>query len=281
MKTLLARECGFCKGVSRAVDKARNLAGECGPVRTYGPLVHNKGVVADLEAAGVRAVGEIEKGDGTPLLIRSHGVPPDERKKLLSLGIRVEDATCPDVGHIHSIAKGRAAKGYMVIVLGDPGHAEVKGILGCAGQAGVFVEKPSDVDNLEIEEGRPVCLVSQSTQEVEAFDETARRLLARRADAEIRDTVCSSTKNRQAEARRLAREAPAVVVVGGRHSANTTRLAEVVREEGARAVHIENASELDPAELAKCTVVGLTAGASTPPEEIEAVRRLLESLPPG
>ncbi len=278
MKVLQAEECGFCMGVAKAVDRARAVASECGPIRTYGPLVHNRRVVESLEKLGIRATGEIERGDGTPILIRSHGAPPDERNRLKSLGVRVEDATCPDVGRIQSFIKGRTAKGFAVIILGDRGHAEVRGLAGFAGEGGTVIETPREVDSLDLSEGIPVCLVSQSTQEQEAFDETARRLQEIRPDAEIRDTICDSTKNRQSEARRLARDTGAVVVVGGLHSANTTRLAEVVREEGAVAFHVESAEEIDVKEVSRFPVIGVTAGASTPNEDIAAVVRLLEGL---
>lgn len=266
MKVKVARTAGFCRGVRRAVNIALDSAREePRPIYTLGSLIHNPHVVEMLGAHGVVAVKELpERGT---VVIRSHGVGPEVIEEVKQRGLALVDATCPRVAAVHKIARARHEKGALVVVLGDPGHAEVEGIKGYAGGRAVVIRGPEDVTSLP--EAEMVCLVAQTTQERERFEETARAVRERYRGLgpealTIADTICDSTRSRQDEVRRLAREVEAMVVVGGRESANTKRLAEVAREAGIPAFLVDTEEELPRRELARFKTVGLTAGASTP-----------------
>jgi len=282
MKVKLARTAGFCMGVRRAVNLTLDAARDKPlPIYTLGPLIHNPQVVEMLEKRGVAAAGEIP--DSGAVVIRSHGVHPGAKKLLKERGLQVFDATCPRVARVHGIARGRHKSGFMVVVLGDPGHAEVEGIVGCAGGEAIVIKGPEGVESLP--EADKVCLVAQTTQDRERFNRTAQAIRERYSDLPegdlvIADTICDSTRNRQEEIRRLAKEVEAVVVVGGRDSANTRRLTEVAAGEGVPAFQVETEAELDPSELSRFKTVGLTAGASTPNWMIRRVYERLQEITP-
>ena len=265
MKVKVARTAGFCRGVRRAVNIALDSARDKPhPISTLGPLIHNPHVVAMLESHDVVASREIP-GSGT-VVIRSHGVTPDVIAEVQKRGLTLVDATCPRVAGVHKIARARREKGYLIVVLGDKGHAEVDGIVGHAGGA-MVIQGPEEVASLP--DADKICLVAQTTQERERFEETARALREKYQGLApdgliIADTICDSTRNRQEEVRRLAREVDAMVVVGGRESANTRRLAAAAQEAGVPAFLVDTEDDLDREALARFRTVGLTAGASTP-----------------
>jgi (E)-4-hydroxy-3-methyl-but-2-enyl pyrophosphate reductase len=279
MKVILAKSAGFCWGVSRAVEKARHLAQDKhAPIWTDGPLIHNRQMVAELEKEGIRESARPEDlHDGT-LLIRAHGIPPDRLRLLSELPLNLEDATCPDVARIQDVIKRHAAQGFHILIFGDPGHAEVIGLLGYAEQRGHVVSLPEDVDRLP--NAHPVCLVSQSTQFPAAYAGIAAAVRRRFPDATVLDTICKSTKNRQQELVKIAAETDALVVVGGLHSANTLRLVELARTLRPT-FHVQTADQIGPADFRGICTVGLTAGASTPQFIIEQVRTKLEGMPQG
>ena len=254
-------------GVRRAVNLTLDAARDRPPpIHTLGPLIHNPQVVDMLSERGVSPAGEELPEEGT-VVIRSHGVKPSIKRELKKSGLDVFDATCPRVARVHGIVSKHHKKGYLIVVLGDPGHAEVDGIVGYADGEAAVITGPQGVEDLP--ETDKLCFVAQTTQERERFFETADALRKRypKLDEEcliIADTICDSTRNRQEEIRRLAGQVEAVVVVGGKGSANTNRLAEVAREEGVPAYLAETEEDLDKEELKKYKVVGLTAGASTP-----------------
>lgn len=276
MKVRLAESAGFCWGVKHAVEKARRLAqSDAGPVVTDGPLIHNEQLMAQLRAEGIRETDDPTRLTGGTLLIRAHGIPPARRAQLKKLPVRLADATCRDVSRIQGQILAHAHKGFHTIIFGDPGHAEVLGLLGCADGRGHVVTDPAGIDGLP--DMHPVCVVSQSTQFPEAYAEIARAVRRRFPDAEVLDTICEATRKRQTELVQLAAEVDVLVVVGGRNSANTLRLVELARSLKPT-IHIETAAQLDPRQLKDYTIAGLTAGASTPDFVIDEVRRRLESI---
>ena len=280
MKVVLAQSAGFCFGVRRAVEKALAVADQAhGPVFTDGPLIHNPGMLAELERRGIRVANEPEGlPDGATLIVRAHGIPPERRKRLLAAVPRLIDATCSEVARIQGLIRSRVAQGRAVLILGDAGHAEVIGLLGHAQGRGHVVSTPADVHALPADLG-PVTLVSQSTQDVEIFAAVADAVRARYADAEVLDTICTATKNRQGELRDLAARVDAIVVVGSPTSANSRRLAEIASRLRPTLL-VRDADDLRPADFAAARTVGLTAGASTPDDTIQAVRQWLEQLFP-
>lgn len=276
VRVILAKSAGFCWGVKRAVEKARELAARSsGPVYTDGPLIHNSQMMKRLAAEGVLETDQPASVKHASLLIRAHGIPPDRRRLLESLPARLVDATCPDVAKIQGIIRKHARKGYCIIIFGDAGHAEVVGLEGYAEGRGFVVKTAADVHALpDIDR---VCLVSQSTQFPTAYEQISNAVQRRFPGALILDTICESTRNRQQELIDVAGAVDALVVVGGSHSANTLRLVELARTMKPT-YHIQTADQLRPREFREFRTVGLTAGASTPAHIIEEVLKRMESF---
>ena len=272
----VAQSAGFCFGVSRSVDMAEKLLKERGSCASFGELIHNEDVVRRLEAGGLRVIqkpDELEAGEH--VLIRAHGVSREIYERLEKAGGEVADATCPKVKAIHTIVSRAAAEGRFVIIIGMPKHPEVEGICGWCGERAVF-ENSQDLEiwldkNTEYW-GKPITVVVQTTQTRNNFTECCNVIKKRCTNAKISDTICLATFTRQEEASRLASECDAMVVIGGKHSANSVHLAQICAEQCSNVQFIENARELDMDRLKDADVVGLTAGASTPAWIIKEVR---------
>jgi (E)-4-hydroxy-3-methyl-but-2-enyl pyrophosphate reductase len=276
MKVFLAETAGFCWGVQRAVEKARQLAsGDQVPVYTDGPLIHNEEMMQALHRDGILETDTPERIGSHTLIIRAHGIPPSRRAELRSLPVRLVDATCPDVARIQGTIRKHARRGYAIVIFGDKGHAEVTGLLGHAEGHGYVVESIQDVGTLPAIEN--VCLVSQSTQFPFAFERIAKAIRKRFPRALVIDTICKSTRSRQSEVLRLAKRVEAFVVVGGAHSANTLRLVDLATSLHPT-YHIQHSDQIDDEWFQGLQCVGLTAGASTPHFIIEAVRKRIENI---
>jgi (E)-4-hydroxy-3-methyl-but-2-enyl pyrophosphate reductase len=265
MRVIIARSAGFCMGVRRAMSKAfLTLKKEKGPIYTYGPLIHNPQVVRLLSEKGVSPVTDVCGTDAGTIVIRAHGVSPQERAQIKNTHLKVVDATCPKVMKIHAAAKKHHKQGYLVVVVGDRDHPEVSGILGYTEGKGVVVGSPQEVGGLP--DAERVLVVAQTTFSQEMFSAILEEIAKRYPGAELEavDTLCDSTKRRQDEVRELAGRVDAMVVVGGRDSGNTRRLYETATKSGVPSFQIEDETELDPSDFAGFRTVGLTAGASTP-----------------
>ncbi len=269
---------GYCWGVERALDIVTETAaanpGQ--PVRTLGPIIHNPHVVQSLEQQGVISVNALEEMSAGTVIIRTHGVPPETYEQAKTTGLNVVDATCPLVTLVQSKAKQLVHEGYHLVIFGNPKHPEVIGTIGHAGGKATVIERPEDVAHLQLP--KRVGVVVQTTQETELLAELLSHLAPRCKEIKIFNTICNPTIERQEAARELARQVEVVVVVGGKNSSNTRHLAEVCREEGATAYHIEDAAELDPAWVAGVANVGVTAGASTPGWLMDQVVERLRTL---
>ncbi len=289
MRVLRAKSAGFCWGVERAIDIARDYA-RAGrhPVYTDGPLIHNRQMMEVLTREGVREVGDYqsttavsvdaEGKDRAVMVVRAHGISPGRRAYLKSLGLEFRDATCPDVGIIAGKIRLHAKRGFATVIFGDPAHPEVIGLLGYAEGKGHVIRHEADIDALPAL-GEQVCMVSQSTMFTDEFARLADHLRRRCPSVLVFDTICGATKDRQGDIHQLKADgAEAVVVIGGRHSANTVKLAKLVEMSGMVCFHVETAAELDDAALRRYRTVGVTAGASTPAFLIDEVVRRLESL---
>jgi (E)-4-hydroxy-3-methyl-but-2-enyl pyrophosphate reductase len=260
MGIIMAKTAGFCMGVKRAVDVVLDMAGHKNgeAIYTYGPLIHNPQTVELLRKRGIIPIRSLDEFDRAPagaaMVIRAHGISPAERRKIKEKGFRIIDATCPKVAHVQAIIRKHAAAGFTVLIAGDREHPEVNGLLGFAGEAGIVLGVPGDVDGLP-----PLpkaCVVAQTTQSLEDYAVIVRRVKERFPEAVIFDTICDSTETRQAEIKALAAGTDAVFIVGGRNSANTRRLAELAKLQGKPAFHIEASDELRG--------IDISAGASTP-----------------
>jgi len=263
MRIVVAKTAGFCMGVRRAVDMvldASNLSKE--KIYTYGPLIHNPQVLQMLEEKKIERIDEIPaKGTGI-VLIRAHGVPPEDEKALNDSGFTVINATCPRVVKVQAIINKYARKGYFTIIIGDEKHPEVVGLSGYARGKGHIVTSMEQLSALPRFENAVV--VAQTTQDTGFYDEIKRWCKTHAPHYKIFDTICGSTERRQAEIRELAKANDAVVVVGGKQSGNTKRLAQIASRAGKYAVHIEDVSGIDYAKLSLAGSVAITAGASTP-----------------
>jgi (E)-4-hydroxy-3-methyl-but-2-enyl pyrophosphate reductase len=268
MGVKLAKTAGFCMGVRRAVDMVLDMASHKGheTIFTYGPLIHNPQTVELLRKRGIVPIRYIDEIDSAPagavMIIRAHGISPAERQKIKDKGFRIIDATCPKVAHVQAIIRKHAASGFTVVIAGDPEHPEVNGLLGFAGEAGFVLGSPDEVENLP--QCPNVCVVAQTTQNLEEYAAIVRRIRKRFPAAVVFETICDSTEKRQNEIKALAAGTDAVFVVGGKNSANTRRLAELAKLQGKPSFHIETADELASLNIEPYRRIGVSAGASTP-----------------
>lgn len=280
MKVIRAEEAGACYGVQRALDMAESIADQDIPAYTLGSLIHNPSVVESLEAKNVLVAHCIDDiNPGETVVIRSHGVTPDVRQAALDKGLVVRDATCPHVARAQKAAENLAKIGCHVIVLGEAGHPEVAGLEAYARKWSDAVDVVGSVEDVPAITKEKVGVVVQTTQTRELLESVVAALKLRGFDPVVKDTVCLATKQRQQAALKLAQEVDAMVVIGGRNSSNTTRLAEICRSVCERTYHIESVKEIDPAWFCGCAVVGVTAGASTPEYQIRDAEEFLMALP--
>ena len=278
MRVVKARYAGACYGVQRALDMAVKASEGGEGAFTLGPLIHNPQVVADLAARGIRAVdgpGSVEHGS---VIIRSHGVTPAVRREVEERNLPLIDATCPHVARAQKAAADLARRCGCVVVVGEAGHPEVEGLVAHAREAGGRVEVVASPEDLPAGLEAPVGIVVQTTQTREALDAVVACLTARGIEAEVKNTICFATRQRQESAAALADGVDAIVVIGGRNSSNTTCLADICASACPRTYHVEAPDELDPAWFAGCESVGVTAGASTPEDQIAAIVARLEAL---
>lgn len=277
MKVTVAKTAGFCYGVKRAVELAEEaLRTQTGPCAMLGPVIHNNAVIDRLKALGAKVIDDPEAAEeGSVVILRSHGEGKAVYDALEAKGIRVVDATCPNVSRIHKLVRQAQEEGRRVIIVGAPGHPEVQAIAGWCSEPLIFQggEGLRDYFSQHPEEGeKPLTMVSQttSTQAVWNFcSENAKKLCT---NIKIFDTICNATCARQSEAQQLAAQHDAVIVIGGRNSANTKRLYELCLALCPHTVWIEDPGELDAISFPEGARVAITAGASTPTAIIKEVR---------
>ncbi len=279
MKVVRAHYAGACYGVQRALSMANDVVARGEAACTLGPLIHNPQVVDDLAARGVSVARCVEDvADGDVMIIRSHGVTPQVRDAAALRGLAVLDATCPHVARAQKAAENLARQGCHVVVVGEAGHPEVEGLTAYARGAGGAVDVVAGPGELPDGLCDPVGVVVQTTQMQEQLDAVVEALRVRGLSPVVKDTVCFATRQRQEAAAELAQTVDAMVIIGGRNSSNTTRLAEICAKACERSFHVEAADEIDPAWFRGCLTVGVTAGASTPEDQIQAIEDVLGAL---
>jgi (E)-4-hydroxy-3-methyl-but-2-enyl pyrophosphate reductase len=277
MKVKQAKTAGFCMGVRRALEKVLGQAyKEPGPIFTYGPLIHNEQVMKLLESKGVRVAKDISALKEGTLIIRAHGIPPQERKLLKGSGLKIIDATCPRVARVQALIRYHTHKGYLAVIVGEPDHPEVIGLKG-HGNGRAFVISTSEEVSL-LPEGEKVLIVAQTTQEKQTYERIVETIKKRFPEALVFNTICDATQSRQEEVRALATHVDGIVVVGGFHSGNTRRLAQVASSTGLPVFHVETEQQLDREKLSAMEIIGVTAGASTPNWMINKVVQKIESI---
>jgi 4-hydroxy-3-methylbut-2-enyl diphosphate reductase len=278
MDVKIARTAGFCWGVRRTVDQVMQVADQAkGNVVTLGPIIHNPQAVARMREKGVGTVNAIaEVADGTTVVVRTHGAVQSELTAAQARGLEVVDGTCPYVKYPQAMAQRLTHEGYHLVIVGDANHAEVKGVVSYAEGPCTVVKPGGPVPELK---EKKVAVIAQTTCIGADFERVVGALALRHKEVRAVNTICNDTEERQADARALAAEVDAVVVVGGKNSANTRHLAEICRAIQPRTWHVETEQELHADWFRECSLVGLSAGASTPDWVVEGVAGWIRLLP--
>ena len=277
MEIILDEGAGFCFGVERALKMAGEESSRASaPIVTIGPLIHNPQVIEQMKRDGIEVVQEGQDVHDTVSIIRTHGIRPQEEDRLRREGNQVLDATCPYVKKSHQYAELLSNEEYHIIVIGDPNHPEIKGILGYAGERVTVINQPEEADSLP--HYAKAGIVVQTTYPIEKVQKVVARLIERSTELRIFNTICDYTSDRQISVRQISAQVDLMYVVGGRNSANTNKLAEICRQQGTTTRHIEVAEEIDSADLENVNRIGITAGASTPDGRIASVIDRLEEV---
>jgi len=279
MKVRVAAKCGFCPGVRNAIHMAEKILNQANPpqhVYSLGPIIHNEDVVERLANGGLQTVGTAEEIDSGTVLIRSHGVAPRELEGLKKRGLDIVDATCVLVKRVQQLAKQLEEEGYEVVIIGEENHPEVQGVMGCVHDV-VVVAGEGDLHKLP-SDGR-LGIVCQTTQSPEHLG----RMLGAISRGSFRElkvinTLCKEAVKRQESAIALCQEVDVMFVLGGLHSANTRRLAELCKNHNNATFHLQNWDELDKNVLSGKGIAGVTAGASTPNWVIDEFVKHLEAF---
>jgi 4-hydroxy-3-methylbut-2-enyl diphosphate reductase len=279
MEVIVAEKAGFCFGVKRAVKMAFDASEEA-QVHTLGPLIHNPQVVERLAEKGVRQVSELAEVKEGTVILRSHGVSsPQVVADAQAAGLRVIDATCPFVTNAQRYAKQLVDEGYQVVMVGNRNHPETQSVLGHAGGDILVTEDFEEIQKrLNRFPKKRLGIISQTTQTYGTFSQLVVQCLKICEEVKVFNTICYATEDNQTEVQQLARRVQAMVVVGGKNSANTGHLAGLCRDIGVPTYHIETAPEIEPDWFTGMEKVGVAAGASTPDWVIEAVVGRLNNL---
>lgn len=278
MKIIIAENCGFCYGVKRAVEMALKTVKDKNKVATLGPLIHNPQMIQLLAKKGVECLGKLDDFPvGSTVVLRSHGVSPNIYEQAKVMGLTVIDATCPNVLNAQKRVRQLADEGYLPIIIGEKKHPEVQSILAWAGKMGCVVETIEDVKNVPTAEKYGV--VVQTTFESDKFEKILEAIQNNhKGQYKVERTICNATAKRQASAVELAKRSDAVFVIGGRNSANTRHLYDIVKEICNKSFHIETADDISLEMIKDCNTIGITAGASTPDWLIKEAIHKMETM---
>jgi len=275
MKVIVAKSAGFCFGVKRAVDKVYEQIKSQNIIYTYGPIIHNEEVVKDLNKKGVSVISdleELERIEKGTIIIRSHGVARKIHECITKENIVCVDATCPFVKRIHNIVEKESENGKEIVIIGNLGHPEVEGIRGWSKGPVTVIESAFEAENFIPKSGKKICIVSQTTFNYNKFKDLVEIFLEKSYDVSVANTICSATEQRQSEAKRLAMEVDVMIVIGGTHSSNTKKLYEICKKECEDTYFIQTLDDLNLEMKDSISLVGITAGASTPNNIIEEVQ---------
>lgn len=278
MKVRLASHAGYCYGVERALKLTLKAARQAEqPIYTLGPIIHNPQVVESLREQGVAPVRKISEVPGGIVIVRSHGVEPEMFAQAGKKGVTVIDATCPFVKKAQQAAAKLVAAGYDLIIVGERNHPEVVGIVAHAGGKATVAQKAAELAGLR-KRYRRLGIVVQTTQPESSLREIVDAVLSRVSELKVYNTICDATSKRQRAAERLAEKVDAMIIVGGKNSGNTRRLAQICRATHTRTRHIETAAEIKEEWFKPEMLIGVSAGASTPDWILKEVVARLECL---
>lgn len=275
LEVILADYLGFCYGVKRAIKIARENAAPDGSACTLGPIIHNPQMVERLKDEGVGTIDCLDDLKRGKVIIRSHGVGPETYEKAEAMGLECVDATCPHVKKAQLSAKELAEEGRFVVIVGEKEHPEVHSIVQWAGGNVAVIETVAEAAS--VPNASRLGIISQTTFSGERFREIVSALLDKSRDIRVMRTICTATDQRQRAARELASKVDVMLVIGGKNSANTTRLAQLCANI-CRTYHIETAEELQPAWFDNIEKIGITAGASTPDWIIKEVYKKCQRI---
>ena len=280
MEINIAKSAGFCFGVRRAVDTVYKESGKKN-VYTYGPIIHNDEVVADLERQGVGVIYDSREfrslGEGT-IIIRSHGVPKAIYDEIAEAGLDLVDATCPFVRKIHRIVERESREGRVVIIVGNNHHPEVEGIMGWCHTRPIVIENREQAEAIAVDADTKLSIVSQTTFNYNKFQYLVEIISEKGYDINVFNTICNATEERQKETRELAMRSDAMIVIGGRHSSNTQKLFEISKKECSNTFYIQTKNDLNMEDFHNIGILGITAGASTPNNIIEEVHESMAEM---
>lgn len=276
----IARSAGFCMGVSLALGKLDRALLKQNPgdsIFTLGPIIHNPQVQQRYKEKGVQLAHTLDEiPPGSTVIIRAHGIPKDEEDKLRTKQVNIIDATCPKVKKAQLIIEEQSKEGKTMLLFGEADHPEVRGLLSYSARSFVF----ENLDSLKQQTIPPgtYFLAAQTTQDRNEFYTIEARLKEKISSLTALDTICDATKNRQEEVIELAQKTQCIIVVGGKNSGNTRRLAEIASLHTATVFHVETVADLPVQELKKYSYIGLTAGASTPQDIVDEIRQQIENF---
>jgi 4-hydroxy-3-methylbut-2-enyl diphosphate reductase len=280
LRIYVAKSAGFCFGVKRAINLADKCSSESSsPIYTLGPIIHNPQVVKRLEASRVYAKKGLDEITEGTVIIRSHGVKLEEHSALGEKGVNIVDATCPFVKKAQDLVSMLAKDGYAVILVGEKDHPEVKGLISYGPADIIVVESSEELKGMPRK--KKIGIVAQTTLPMEKLKDVVSFCLEKASEIKVFNTICNATSIRQEESEELAHKVDRMIVVGGRNSANTRRLAEICKGIQPRTYHVEVPAEIDPAWFEGAASIGITSGASTPnwiiEEVVEKIRRMAAS----
>ena len=284
MELIVGKTAGFCYGVKRAVDGAKEQLKQNENLYGLGEIVHNQDVIKELENLGMQFIENIEEAKGKTI-IRAHGVPKQIYEEAEEKQIELIDYTCPKVLNIHQIVEEYANKGYYIFLLGNKKHPEIIGTLSYCGENKFIIEKEDDtIKALEMFEKsgmKKILVISQTTYSLEKFyiiEEIIKNEIPRDVEVVVKNTICQATEIRQKETEEMAKKVDAMIVIGGKNSSNTKKLYEIAKQYCKTVLLIENETELVLDNIKSTDKVGIMAGASTPKESIEKVMERLKKL---
>lgn len=290
MEITLSQYAGFCEGVERAYDIVEKVAKDPEtkrPVFVLGSLVHNDEVVRKIEEMGIKKISvdgnlmgflnSAKKEIGT-LIITAHGIGPKIYKFAEKNNINLIDTTCPKVIKVQRLAESFSKRGYQLVIIGEKNHKEIKGIYEWAKEKAFIVENQEDLQNINLDPEKKVAVISQTTQDREFFEQSAKQIKEKYPQAEIINSICMTTHDRQIEVKKLAKENDIVVVIGSPKSANSNRLWSIAKKINSKTYFIERADKLEKEWFVECGKVAIAAGASTPKWIIEDVTKKIKIM---
>jgi 4-hydroxy-3-methylbut-2-enyl diphosphate reductase len=277
MEIIIAKNSGLCYGVKRALRMAKATRKQkTGEVYTFGDLIHNPQVIQDLKKQGIQSIDDFDQIKEGTVIIRSHGVSPEIHRILSKKNISIVDATCPIVKRIQKLVAALAKKKNEIIIVGNKEHPEIKGLIGYSRGKGLIIEHESQAMSLPSKKRRAV--LAQSTQDLFLFIRVVAALIEKTEELQVYNTICQSTQTRQKSTSELASCVDTLFIIGGRKSSNTQKLFQISKRILPNTHFIERAGQIRPAMVRGAKKIGLSGGASTPPEAIEeAVSKIKSS----